>query len=249
MKAHADRAAAPLLEGLPPILPTGPVRALVLGSFPSVKSLESGQFYGNPQNWFWRVLAHCRVIEDSAAPYPERIAALRRNGLAVWDLYARVRRPGSGDDRISDAVPNRVGTLLTGRGPFPILLNGRRAPRMAAPLRRSGCRHGRAAVDQPAAAALEHARITCAGARRMVCRAWRRGDSVPLRRSCTYRGAMRHGRQCFDQCSSHCTWPTRTLLQTLCLKPAAENPAAWRSTTPSLSPPNADGLACASLTK
>ena len=127
MQAHSDRAAAPLLEGLPPILPDGPVLALVLGSFPSVKSLESEQYYGNPQNWFWRMLAHCRVIEAPAAPYSERIAALRRNGLAVWDLYARVRRPGSGDDRISDAVPNRVGTLLAARGPFPILLNGRRA--------------------------------------------------------------------------------------------------------------------------
>ena len=115
------------LQGLPPILPAGPVRALVLGSFPSVMSLRTGQYYGNPQNWFWRMLAHCRVIEDPAAAYPERVAAVRRNGLAVWDLYARVRRPGSGDDRISDAAPNRVGALLAERGPFPILLNGRRA--------------------------------------------------------------------------------------------------------------------------
>lgn len=67
------------------------------------------------------------MIADHAAPYAERIAALRRRGLAVWDLYARVRRPGSGDDRITDAAPNRVGTLLAKRGPFPILLNGRRA--------------------------------------------------------------------------------------------------------------------------
>ena len=127
MKVHADRAAAPLLEGLPPILPRGPIRALVLGSFPSVMSLRSGQYYGNPQNWFWRVLSHCGVLGDPAAPYPERIAAVRRNGLAIWDLYARVRRPGSGDDRISDAEANRVGALLADRGPFPILLNGRRA--------------------------------------------------------------------------------------------------------------------------
>jgi len=127
MKAHSDQERAPLLAGLPPILPAGQVRALVLGSFPSVMSLESMQYYGNPHNWFWRVLCHCGVIADPAAPYPERVAALHRTGLAVWDLYARVRRPGSGDDRISDATPNRVGALLAARGPFPILLNGRRA--------------------------------------------------------------------------------------------------------------------------
>lgn len=127
MKPHSDQERAPLLAGLPPILPAGPVRALVLGSFPSVMSLESQQYYGNPHNWFWRVLCHCGVIEDPAAPYRVRVAAVRRNRLAIWDLYDRVRRPGSGDDRITDATPNRVGALLAERGPFPILLNGRRA--------------------------------------------------------------------------------------------------------------------------
>ena len=126
MKENSDAPARPLLEGLPPVLPDGPIRALVLGSFPSVASLETGQYYGHPQNRFWRVLAHCRVIADHAAPYAERIAAVRRQGLAIWDLYGRVRRRGSGDDRIRDAEPNPVGALLAARGPFPILLNGRR---------------------------------------------------------------------------------------------------------------------------
>lgn len=119
--------ALPLLQGLPPILPAGQIRALVLGSFPSVASLESGQYYGHPQNWFWRVLAHCSVIENPDAPYAVRIAAVRGHGLAIWDLYARVRRQGSGDDCIRDVELNALGTLLAERGPFPILLNGRRA--------------------------------------------------------------------------------------------------------------------------
>ncbi len=127
MRENSDTPARPLLKGLPPILPDGPIRALVLGSFPSVASLETGQYYGHPQNRFWRVLAHCRVIGHHAAPYSERVAAVRRHGLAIWDLYARVRRQGSGDDRIRDAEPNPVGALLAERGPFPILLNGRRA--------------------------------------------------------------------------------------------------------------------------
>ena len=32
-------------------------RILILGSFPSVKSRETGYFYGHPQNRFWRLLA------------------------------------------------------------------------------------------------------------------------------------------------------------------------------------------------
>ncbi len=126
MTSNADEA-PPLLQGLAPILPDGPTLALVLGSFPSVASLESAQYYGHAQNRFWYVLAHCGVIEASDEPYAERIAAVRRRGLAIWDLYARVRRQGSGDDRIRDAEPNAVGTLLAERGPFPILLNGRRS--------------------------------------------------------------------------------------------------------------------------
>ena len=101
-----------------------------MGSFPSVASLQAKQYYGNSQNsqnWFWRVIAQCGVIADSTAAYGERLAAVRGHGLAIWDLYARVRRPGSGDHRISDAEPSAVGDLLAARGPFPLLLNGRRA--------------------------------------------------------------------------------------------------------------------------
>ena len=128
MTANTETPVAwPVLQGLPPILPDGPIRALVLGSFPSVASLETGQYYAHPQNRFWRVLAHCRVIADDAAAYAERVASVRSHGLAIWDLYARVRRQGSGDDRIRDAEPNAVGALVAERGPFPILLNGRRA--------------------------------------------------------------------------------------------------------------------------
>ena len=105
-----DEPALPLLQGLPAILPDRPIRALVLGSFPSVASLASEQYYASPQNRFWGVLARCDVIADPDAPYAVRVAAVRRRGLAIWDLYARVRRQGSGDDRIRDAEPNDCST-------------------------------------------------------------------------------------------------------------------------------------------
>ena len=42
-----------------PIPPTfdADSEVLILGSFPSVKSRESGYFYGHPQNRYWKVLA------------------------------------------------------------------------------------------------------------------------------------------------------------------------------------------------
>ena len=116
----------PILHGLPPILPDGQIRALILGSFPSVQSLERQQYYAHPQNWFWRVLQDCNVIADTNAPYDDRVRQVQSQQIAIWDLYQQVRREGSGDDKIRDAVPNPIGELLESRGPFPILLNGRR---------------------------------------------------------------------------------------------------------------------------
>lgn len=99
---------------------------MILGSFPSVASLEARQYYAHPQNWFWRVLERCEIIETAAAPYERRVEELQQAGLGVWDLYERVRRKGSGDEQIRDQAPNRIDLLLQERGPFPILLNGRR---------------------------------------------------------------------------------------------------------------------------
>ena len=108
-----------MLQGLPPILPEGDIRALILGSFPSVQSLERQQYYAHPQNWFWRVMQHCGVVEDARAAYDQRVGQVRARRLAIWDLYEQVRREGSGDDQIRDAVPNDIAALLDARGPAP----------------------------------------------------------------------------------------------------------------------------------
>ena len=91
-----------------------------------MQSLEKQQYYANPQNWFWRVMQRCGVVENALAPYDERVEQVKTKNIAIWDLYERVRRQGSGDDKIRDAVPNEIKDLLESRGPFPILLNGRR---------------------------------------------------------------------------------------------------------------------------
>ena len=126
MPTNAASHTLPLLQGLPPILPKGKIRALVLGSFPSIASLRLQQYYAHRQNWFWRVLAHCGVIDQPDAPYAVRVETVQRHGLAIWDLYARVRRQGSGDDCIHDVELNNLARLLSTHGSFPILLNGRR---------------------------------------------------------------------------------------------------------------------------
>ena len=116
----------PAQDGLAALLPRGVIRALILGSFPSQVSLRKQEYYGHAQNWFWRVLEACGLIDDVTSPYPERVRQLTRHGVAVWDLYAAVEREGSGDDQIRTAVPNDVDGLWRESGPFAVLLNGRR---------------------------------------------------------------------------------------------------------------------------
>ena len=47
-------------------------RVLILGSFPSVKSLELCEYYGNPQNHFWKIMVALFAI-DHRLPYRDRI--------------------------------------------------------------------------------------------------------------------------------------------------------------------------------
>ena len=87
-----------LLRGLPPIAGSTP-RTLILGNMPSVLSLASQQYYGNPRNAFWRIVADILGF-DAAAPYPDRVAAVTAHDLAVWDVLAACRRTGSLDSAV-----------------------------------------------------------------------------------------------------------------------------------------------------
>lgn len=88
----------PLLEGLPPIADDR-AQTLILGNMPSVMSLASQQYYGNPRNAFWRIAGDIFGF-DAAAGYDDRSSALRRSGVAVWDVLRLCRRAGSLDSSI-----------------------------------------------------------------------------------------------------------------------------------------------------
>jgi len=93
------------LQGLPPVLDAG-TRLLVLGSFPGVASLRAQQYYGHPQNQFWKILGALWQQPLITLPYAERIAALHEHGLGVWDVYGACEREGSLDADIRAAELN-----------------------------------------------------------------------------------------------------------------------------------------------
>ncbi|AKK29023.1 DNA-deoxyinosine glycosylase [Mycobacterium sp. EPa45] len=103
---------SPLLDGLPPIGSTD-ARVLILGNMPSVLSLASGQYYGNPRNAFWRISGELLGFEPDA-PYDRRTEMLGRHGIAVWDVLKHCRRVGSLDSAIEpdSMVANDFGTFF-----------------------------------------------------------------------------------------------------------------------------------------
>lgn len=101
-----------VLLGLPPLIGPG-ARLLICGNMPSVMSLASGEYYGNPRNAFWRITAEV-VGFDVAAPYPARVAALLDHGIAVWDVLRSCVRQGSLDSAVrpESMVPNDFAAFL-----------------------------------------------------------------------------------------------------------------------------------------
>jgi TDG/mug DNA glycosylase family protein len=72
---------------------------LILGSFPGRPSLQANQYYANPRNGFWPILG--RVLGASFdVSYAKRKQTLKQHRIALWDVVAAARRPGSLDSSI-----------------------------------------------------------------------------------------------------------------------------------------------------
>ena len=75
-------------------------RLLILGSLPGDASLRAGQYYGHPQNAFWRLIGGVIGRDLAALPYEDRLTALKAAGVGLWDVIASAERPGSLDAAI-----------------------------------------------------------------------------------------------------------------------------------------------------
>ena len=98
------------LVGLPPLFSRS-TRILILGSFPSEQSLEAQQYYTNPRNQFWKVMAGVLGIAINGS-YETRTDVLLKHGVGLWDVIKSCERSGSLDGSIERPILNNCEETL-----------------------------------------------------------------------------------------------------------------------------------------
>jgi len=103
---------------------TPEARVLIVGSMPSVKSLEDAQYYAHPRNAFWPVMFDVFGTEPTR-DYEAKKALIRENYLALWDVAEACEREGSLDSNMRDITYNDFARLF-GQCPqiHTVLCNG-----------------------------------------------------------------------------------------------------------------------------
>ena len=92
-------------RGFPPVVDAG-IERLILGSFPSMASLGKAQYYGHPQNHFWRLVGAVITEPLAEMEYDRRLKTLLQHRIGLWDVIGACRRDGSLDSNIRDPRHN-----------------------------------------------------------------------------------------------------------------------------------------------
>lgn len=94
-----------LMNVLPPIVDNN-TRVLIVGSMPGQQSLEKKQYYGNPRNHFWSIIATILNVQPIPERYEERLKLLTEHRIGVWDAIQSCERVGSLDATIRNEQSN-----------------------------------------------------------------------------------------------------------------------------------------------
>lgn len=115
-----------LKTSFPPI--TSPeIKILILGSIPGDRSIAENEYYGHPQNRFWRLMAELTNSEPPES-YSDKKQILLQNRIALWDVAHKANRKGSLDSAIKNAEPNDIEAFIARHPRLKVIgFNGRKA--------------------------------------------------------------------------------------------------------------------------
>lgn len=116
-------------KGFPPVVDAN-VKVLILGSFPSPASLAKKQYYGHPQNHFWKLMGALLKQPLYEMDYAQRLPLLLQHGVGLWDVLHQCERAGALDSNIRNAVHNDFRRVTrVARGLKRVCFNGKTAGR------------------------------------------------------------------------------------------------------------------------
>lgn len=103
-------------------------KVLILGTMPGDLSFKKKQYYSNSRNKFWELLYNIYGETYYSISYENKIQFLKKNGIALWDMYSSCVREGSLDKDITYGKLNDLSGLLTEYNNVESLLfNGNKA--------------------------------------------------------------------------------------------------------------------------
>jgi hypoxanthine-DNA glycosylase len=104
-------------------------RILILGSFPSVKAVAAGYYYGNPNNRFYDVLEHLLGTRISGDALMRRTVLLSHH-IGIYDVIFSCTITGSSDASIRDVRIAAIEQLMVKYRIRHIFINGLTAGRL-----------------------------------------------------------------------------------------------------------------------
>ena len=101
---------------------------LILGTYPGVESLQTGEYYASSRNSFRKIIAD---IFNKGVPfktYADFEKCLKNNNIAIWDVYETCERKGSLDKNIKKSIPNDLEDYIKNHPSIrKIVFNGKNA--------------------------------------------------------------------------------------------------------------------------
>lgn len=100
------------VDSFPPIIGSNP-KLLILGSSPSIISVAKHQYFANPRNSFWPILAEIYKF-DPSLNYLQRVKICESLPIIIWDVIQYCQRKGSLDSAIKaeSVITNDIQSLL-----------------------------------------------------------------------------------------------------------------------------------------
>ena len=99
-------------------------KVLILGSVPSVKSVEANFYYGHPQNRFWKVLSQLLGEDFVSADKDTKKSLLLAHHIALYDSVEECDILGSSDAHVKNVVPADIESMIEGTKISKIFSNG-----------------------------------------------------------------------------------------------------------------------------